>query len=105
MNDKQFDELAESALKRIEDALEDCGADLDFEMVGEHILEIIFADDSKIIVNRHAAAQEIWVAAKSGGFHFRWTGKVWHDTRQGDELLTALSRLISQQARQEVTLR
>jgi CyaY protein len=40
-----------------------------------------FDDGSKIIVNRHGAAKEMWVAAKSGGFHFRWDGSAWRDTR------------------------
>ena len=47
------------------------------------MLEIEFADGSKIIVNRHGAAREIWVAARSGGFHFRWDGAAWRDTRDG----------------------
>ena len=91
-------------MKRIENALEHCDADLDFERVGDHILEITFADDSRIVVNRHAAMQEMWVAAKSGGFHFRWTGAAWQDTRQNDELMATLSRLISAQAKQPLTL-
>ena len=91
MNDKEFNVLAETALKRIEAGLEASGADLDFAMVSSGVLEIEFADGSKIIVNRHAAAQEMWVAARSGGFHFRWDGTLWRDTRDGGELMAALS--------------
>lgn len=104
MNDNEFNELADSTLRQIETALERSGADLDFAMVSDSVLEIEFADRSKIIVNRHDAAKEIWVAAKSGGFHYRWDGSCWQDTRSEEELMAALSRLISEQAREPVLL-
>ncbi len=104
MNDNEFNELADATLTQIETALERSGADLDFAMVSDSVLEIEFADRSKIIVNRHDAAKEIWVAAKSGGFHYRWDGSCWQDTRSEEELMTALSRLISEQAREPVLL-
>ena len=83
MNDSEFNALADAALKQVESGLELSGADLDFEMVSDNVLEIEFADGSKIIVNRHDAAQEVWVAARSGGFHYRWDGTRWQDTRSG----------------------
>ena len=104
MNDSEFNALADAALQQIETGLERSGADLDFEMVGDSVLEIEFADGGKIIVNRHEAAREVWVAAKSGGFHYRWDGCCWQDTRGGPELMAALSALVSQQAGEEVTL-
>jgi CyaY protein len=104
MNDNEFNELADATLRQIETALERSGADLDFAMVSDSVLEIEFADRSKIIVNRHDAAKEIWVAAKSGGFHYRWDGSCWQDTRSEEELMAALSRLISEQAREPVLL-
>ena len=105
MNDSEFNVLAETAFKRIEAGLEASGADLDFALVSAGVLEIEFADGSKIIVNRHAAAQEMWVAARSGGFHFRWDGTAWRDTRAGSELLADLSALVSAQAGEAVDLR
>lgn len=66
------------------------------------MLEIEFADGSKIIVNRHGVAKEIWVAARAGGFHFRWDGAVWRDTRDGTELMEKLSALASQQAGESI---
>ena len=62
------------------------------------VLELEFGNGSKIIVNRHGAAREIWVAARSGGFHFRWDGAAWRDTRDGAELFAALSKLVSAQS-------
>ena len=104
MNDSEFNTLADAALSRIETGLDACDADLDFAMVSAGVLEIEFADRSKIIVNRHGAAKELWVAARSGGFHFRWDGQSWRDTRDGGELQAALSALVSAQCGSVVSL-
>jgi CyaY protein len=104
MNDSEFNALADAVLKRIEAGLEDSGIDLDFALVSAGVLEIEFADGSKIIVNRHGAAKEMWVAARSGGFHFRWDGNAWRDTRDNGELLAALSALVSAQVGEPVSL-
>ena len=104
MDDSEFNGRADRTLARIEAALEACDADLDFELAAGGILEIEFEDGSKIIVNRHGVAREIWVAARAGGFHFRADGDLWRDTRDGAELMEKLSRLVSQQAGQAVTL-
>jgi CyaY protein len=98
MDERQFEALAAQALQRIERALDDSGIDVDFELKEGGVLELEFANGSKIIVNRHGAAREIWVAARSGGFHFRWDGSAWRDTRDGAELFAALSKLISAQS-------
>jgi len=104
MDDKEFNALADSVLARIEGALEASDADIDFELAAGGVLEIEFADGSKIIVNRHGVAREVWVAARAGGFHFRWDGSVWRDTRDGAELMEKLSSLASQQAGEAVHL-
>ena len=104
MNDSEFNTLADAALSRIEAGLDACGADLDFAMIAAGVLEIELADRSKIIVNRHDAAKELWVAARAGGFHFRWDGNDWRDTRDGGEPIAALSRLISAQGGCAVSL-
>ena len=104
MDDKEFNRLAEMTLARIEAALEATEADLDFELKNGGVLEIEFADGSKIIVNRHGVAKEIWVAAKSGGFHFHYDGESWVDTRDGTELFAKLSALASLQAGESITL-
>ena len=104
MDDKEFNGLADAALARIDAALEACEADIDFELAAGGVLEIEFEDGSKIIVNRHGVALEIWVAARAGGFHFRWDGKAWVDTRDGAELMQKLSALASQQAGEAIQL-
>jgi iron-sulfur cluster assembly protein CyaY len=104
MDDTRFETLATQTLERIERALEQSGVDADFELREGGVLELEFANRSKIIVNRHGAAREIWVAARAGGFHFRWDGSAWRDTRDGSELFAALSKLVSAQSGSGVIL-
>ena len=104
MDEAEFNSAADDALRQLEQALDESGADLDFEVKAGGVLELEFADGSKIIVNRHTAAREIWVAAKSGGFHFRPENGRWVGTRDGTELFSVLSALASQQAGEPVSL-
>jgi CyaY protein len=104
MSQPDFDALAETALEQIEEALETCGIDLDVEAKADGVIELEFEDGSKMVINRHRAAGEIWVAARAGGFHFRWDGTAWRDTRDGAELFAALSRLVSAQGGAPVVL-
>jgi CyaY protein len=91
----EFNQAAGATLARIEQALED--ADLDFETPADGIIEVEFDDGSKIIINRHSVAREIWVAARSGGFHFRPQGDGWVDTKDGEPLYTRLAALVAAQ--------
>jgi CyaY protein len=105
MTEAEFIERTERALDRIDAALEESGIDADVERKEGGIVEIEFADGSRMVINRHGAAREIWVAARSGGFHFRWDGAAWRDTRDSTELFATLSRLVSAQSGQAVILR
>jgi CyaY protein len=98
MTDSEFHALADAALAALERSLEALDVDVDLQRKADGVLELEFGDGSKMIVNRHAAAREIWVAAKAGGFHFRYDGGGWRDTRDGTELFAALSRLVSSQS-------
>lgn len=104
MNDSEFHALAETQLRQIETALEACEGPFDFDTVADGALAISFPDQSQILVNRHDAAREMWVAAKAGGFHYRWNGHHWLDTRSGREIMDALSAFISQQSGEPVSL-
>ncbi len=105
MNEAEFHKLAAATLSRIEQAVENCGADIDFENSGE-ILEIEFANHSRIIINKQGAASQIWIAARSGGFHYSFDegAQQWRNDQNGAELFAELSRLMSQQAGTPVTL-
>lgn len=100
MNDSEFAQLVQDAFVRLEKGLED--ADLDFEQPADGILEVEFDDGSKMVINRHNTAREIWVAARSGGFHFRHDGRDWRDTRDNTELFAKLTELIADQGDSKV---
>lgn len=105
MTESEFETLAGAALAALESAFEAGMPDADVQAKGEGMLEIEFEDGSKMVINRHGAAREIWVAARSGGFHFRHDGSAWRDTRDGTELFAAVSKLASQQGGTPVLLR
>jgi CyaY protein len=104
MTESEFEQLASAALAALERAFERAAPDADVQAKGEGVLEIEFENGSRMVINRHGAAREIWVAARSGGFHFRHEGGAWRDTRDGSELFAAVSRLASEQGGERVTL-
>lgn len=93
MDELEFNALADATLSKIESVLDNFLDDLDFETKPGGILEIEFPQGSKIIINRHSIAREIWVADRSGGFHFRPADGQWLDTREGTELWVKLDTL------------
>ena len=101
MDEAEFNQSVDAALRRIEQGIE--AADLDFETPADGILEIEFDDSSKIIINRHGVAREIWVAARSGGFHFKPDSGAWIDTKSGEDLYAKLAVLIAEQGGDHVT--
>ncbi len=112
IDDKQFHQLGSNLLQSIEVALEAADdaldLDLDVERQGGNVINIRFRDRSVIVVNTQPPLDEIWVAAKSGGYHYRWAGTVasplWLDTKTGRELLSDLSEFASAQAGQAITI-
>jgi CyaY protein len=94
MNESEFNRLADAVLTRIEAASDDCGVDCSRN---GNLLEVEFDDGQKIIINRHDINQEIWVAAKSGGFHYAWQDGAWKSSRDGSELYARLVELYALQ--------
>lgn len=105
MNEVEFNHQAAATLLHLEQAIEASGADIDFENAGD-ILTLEFANGSRIIINKQGAARQIWVAAKAGGFHYRYDDQArnWVNDQSGTELFADLSRLVSAQAGAPVTL-
>jgi CyaY protein len=112
IDDKQFHQLGSNLLQSIEVALEaaddELDLDLDVERQGGNVINIRFRDKSVIVVNTQPPLHEIWVAAKSGGYHYRWAGTMatplWLDTKTGKELLGDLTRFASAQAGQAIKI-
>ena len=103
MTDTEFQDLAERALKAVEAAC-DCindstEADIDNQRTGGRIT-LVFANRSQIVINLQKPLHEIWLAARCGGFHYRFDGKNWMDTKGQGEFFASLSRYASEQAGQ-----
>jgi CyaY protein len=96
MNESDFHRAVDAVLATIESAVESHDElDVDLEA---GILTVECPDGSRIIVNRQTPNREIWVAARSGGFHFVHRDGAWRDTRSGDELYASLARILASQA-------
>jgi len=76
--------------------LQDDLIDIDAQRTGG-LVELVFPNDSRIILNTQPPLQEIWLAARAGGYHFRHVQGQWLDTRDGSEFFDALSRHASDQ--------
>ena len=105
MTDSEFLDCAEAVLKAIEancDRISDeTEVDLDIQRVGA-MLTLTFANRSQLVVNLQKPLHEIWLAAKAGGFHYRWSDGLWQDTKGQGELFAALSSHASAQAGQQL---
>ena len=106
MNESQFNQLAEETMMAVEEAIEASGADIDYDNVAD-ILTLEFSNGSRIIINKQTPLCQIWVAAKSGGYHFDYdeTSELWclNGDRQKD-LFSQLSLYCTQQAGEDIQL-
>lgn len=97
MNESEFNQRSDAVLEKIEAACDACGVDCNRS---GNLLEIEFDSGAKIIVNRHDINKEIWVAAKSGGFHYAYQDGLWISQRDDSELYARLTELFAAQAEQ-----
>jgi CyaY protein len=101
MTDPEFLDRAEALLKAVEascDRINDESlADVDNQRVGG-MITLVFSNRSQIIINLQKPLHEVWLAAKSGGYHYRWDADRWVDTKGGGEFFAELSRNASLQA-------
>ncbi|MDX8400077.1 MAG: iron donor protein CyaY [Gallionellaceae bacterium] len=93
MTESEFNELADAIFRRIERTIDASGTDIECNLNGS-LLELEFEDGSKVIVNRNSPNQEIWLAAKSGGFHYAMQQGVWISRRDGSELFAKIIELV-----------
>ena len=103
MTDLEYQDRAEALLRAIElacDRLNDTtDADIDNQRVGG-MITLTFGNRSQIIINLQKPLQEVWMAARAGGFHYRLDGGRWIDTKGQGEFFDHLSRYASEQAGQ-----
>ena len=83
--------LVESSCDRINDETD---ADIDNQRVGG-MVTLTFANRSQIIINLQKPLQEVWLAARSGGYHYKFDGAHWMDTKGQGEFWDSRSRYAS----------
>ncbi|MBX3586206.1 MAG: iron donor protein CyaY [Ramlibacter sp.] len=105
MTDPEFMDRAEALLRHIESACDrindQTDADIDNQRVGG-MVTLTFPNGSQIIVNLQKPLHEVWMAARAGGFHYKFDGRSWMDTKGQGEFLAHLSRYASEQGAQRL---
>lgn len=101
MTDAEYHARTSTVLAAVEAQLdrwlEDDVVDIDAHRTGG-LLELVFPDRSRIVINTQPPLHELWLASREGGFHYRHTADRWVDTRDGSEFFDVLSREASRQA-------
>ncbi len=101
MTDLEYLDRAEALLRQVEaccDSLNDeTDADIDNQRVGG-MVTLTFANRSQVIVNLQKPLQEVWMAARAGGFHYKFDGERWMDTKGHGEFFEHLTRCASEQS-------
>jgi CyaY protein len=101
LTDSEYDAKTSAVLASVEATidkwLQDDVVDIDTHRTGG-LLEMSFPNGSKIVLNTQPPLQELWLAARSGGFHYKHVDGQWRDTRDGRELFEALTSCASEQA-------
>ena len=103
MTESDFNQIIDDIIMQIEDALDELDNDIDYETSGG-ILNITMENGSQIIINRQISAMQLWMAAKSGGYHFNYEANVWKDERSGELFKAALERCLSEQSNEAISL-
>ncbi|HEY3049854.1 MAG TPA: iron donor protein CyaY [Polaromonas sp.] len=108
MTDLEYQDLAERALRAVEMACDrindETDADIDNQRTGG-MITLTFSNRSQIVINLQKPLQEIWMAAKAGGFHYKFNSSQWTDTKDSSEFFANLSRYASEQAGQTLVFK
>jgi len=97
MTEIEFAQLADELMLSVEDAIADSGLDIDYESAGGVLTLTIEAENSKVIISRQPAMYQIWLAARSGGFHLSYHDQNWRCTTTGETFETLLNRVCREQ--------
>ena len=100
LSDREYLQRANAVLAAVEATvdrwLQDDLIDIDSHRTGG-LLELELPDRSKIVINTQPPLQELWLASRAAGHHFRWAGERWVDTKDGSEFFATLSAHASAQ--------
>ncbi|MBD3671509.1 MAG: iron donor protein CyaY [Gammaproteobacteria bacterium] len=105
MSESQFNQMIDDLLMNLEEQLDDLDVDIDYETAGG-VLTLIFENGTQIIINRQTPVRQLWLATRTGGFHFDRddASGEWHRDTDGAEFFAILNENCSLQAGAPVTL-
>jgi CyaY protein len=103
MDESSFDQAARDELRAIEDAFTDIDPDAVEVSTSDGVLRLDLRDGTKIVINSHRAARQIWMAAVASAWHFDpGTDGTWIASKSGEELRSTLARLLRERIGLEV---
>ena len=103
MQDSEFQDLVDAVFFDLEDRIDELELDIDIDVSGG-VLTFTLPNGSSIILSRQVASHEIWVAAKSGGFHLRYQDAAWYCETSEESFAALVDRVFTEQTGQEVAL-
>jgi CyaY protein len=105
MDDADFERVASIELHALEDAFADVDPDECEVQSSDGVLKLDLRDGTRIVINSHRAAKQIWMAAISTAWHFDPLGDgAWRASKTGEDLRPTLARLIQERIGLAVSL-
>jgi CyaY protein len=97
MDDAEFERVAHEELQHLENALSDVDPDECEVSTSDGVLRLDLRDGTRIVINSHRAARQIWMAAVASAWHFDPTEHgTWRAPKTGEELRPTLARLLKE---------
>jgi CyaY protein len=105
MDEASFDRAARDELRHLEDAFSDVDPDDVDVSTSDGVLRLDLRDGTKIVINSHRAARQIWMAAVATAWHFDPGGDgKWHAAKSGEELRATLRRVVQERIGLDVSV-
>src|SRR5690242_15540335 len=105
MDDAEFDRIARDELHHLEDAFADVDPDICEVTTSDGVLRLDLRDGTRIVINSHRAARQIWMAAVASAWHFDpGDDGQWRAGKSGDELHATLARVVKERIGLELRL-
>ncbi|GAA4878617.1 iron donor protein CyaY [Ferrimonas pelagia] len=101
MDSSTYHQLADAAIERITEVIDDSELELDYDQAG-NVIEIECIDGSHIILNKQEPLHQLWLATKFGGYHYNYVDGQWICDRSGNELFAFLSESVAKQGGEQI---
>ena len=98
MNENEYNRCVDELMLQIEDSIDNSALEIDCEKSNGILTLTVESNGSQIILSRQTASREVWLAARSGGFHFILKESIWRDTKTNDTLGMILQQAVKSQA-------